>query len=100
MMMHVKKYVTNPLRNSLLPLAKRIIGPDMAVDKLHFRNHVETWCCQRCNLYDIQELDGVSIARCSASRESGIECKENHTVLQNLLVVQSKYQHQVIIWGQ
>ena len=60
MMMHVKKYATNPLGNSLTPVAKRITGPDVAVDKLHFRNHVEKWYCQHCNPYDIQELDGVS----------------------------------------
>lgn len=33
---------------------------DMMVDKMHYRNHVDSWCKANCNPYDRSNLDGAS----------------------------------------
>ena len=57
---HLKKYCINPVRKSLTPVAERLGEMDMVVDKMHFRNHVDSWCKANCNPYDLSDLDGVS----------------------------------------
>lgn len=35
-----------------------------SVDKFHFGNHVDPWCIDNCNPYDIKDLDGVNTEVC------------------------------------
>ena len=49
----------NPKRKGLTEVTERLCNMDMVIDKMHFRNHVDSWCKANCNPYDRKELDGV-----------------------------------------
>jgi hypothetical protein len=58
---HLKKYAENPVRANNTPTSSRIASCSIAVDKMHFRGHVDGWCQENCNPYKLKQLENVSI---------------------------------------
>ena len=61
---HLEKYCLNPVRREVTEVAEVLNSLDMVVDKLHFRNHTEKWCKEKCNPYDRMDLEGVNRYSC------------------------------------
>ena len=57
---HLKKYACNPSRKNTTTTSSRLASLNIAVDKLHFRGHVDPWCHQNCDLYKFDELKEVN----------------------------------------
>ena len=55
---HLKKYSVN-LKRKIAAVAERLSDMDMVVDKMDYRNHVDSWCKANCNPYDRKDLDEV-----------------------------------------
>ena len=56
---HLKKYAEK--RRDLTETSKQIASYKIAIDKMHFRGHVDKWCLENCNPYKVQELNDVSV---------------------------------------
>ena len=54
---HLKKYAMG--RKDLAPTAMRIASMPIAVDKMHFRGHVDEWCKKNSNPYEMEQLENV-----------------------------------------
>lgn len=57
---HLKKFAINPTRSALTETATRIAKMNIAVDRMHFKGHVDKWCHRHCNPNDYEELRNVS----------------------------------------
>ena len=42
--------------------SERIASYKIVVDKMHFNGHVDKWCQENCNPYQLEELNEVSLS--------------------------------------
>ena len=56
---HLKKYACNTTRSGSTLTSSHIASLDIAIDKLHFRGHVDSWCHHHCNPYKLDRLKEV-----------------------------------------
>ena len=63
---HLVKFARNHYKKKNLQNehTKFMAEVPIVVDKFHFRNHVDKWCHENCNPYQIRELDGVNTESC------------------------------------
>ena len=57
---HLKKYAQNNKRAELTETARRIASSHIVIDKMHFKGHIDSWCHQLCNPYNLEHLRKVS----------------------------------------
>ena len=57
---HLKKYATNPVRANHTPTANKIASMNIAIDKLHFKGHIDAWCKEHCDPHKFEDLIDVS----------------------------------------
>ena len=62
---HLKKYVER--RTDVTETSKRLALCNIVVDKMHFRGHIDKWCQENCNPYQLQELKCVGIQLCTCT---------------------------------
>ena len=56
---HLSKYAKNKWAK-LTETAGKIATFHIVVDKMHFKGHIDTWCKQQCNPYELDQLQNVS----------------------------------------
>ena len=49
---HLRKFAINPVRNTLIKIAQDITAMEIAVDKLHFKGHIDQRCRHNCKPND------------------------------------------------
>ena len=54
---HLKKFADK--RANLTNTAGKIASCAIAIDKMHFKGHVDEWCKQNCNPYKLEQLNKV-----------------------------------------
>ena len=54
---HLKKYAQN--RQKITPTATKLAQLNIVVDRLHMKDHVDTWCKQNCDASCFRELDNI-----------------------------------------
>lgn len=58
---HLKKFASNPARSSLTTVASQLASVDYAVDRMHFKGHIDPWCREHCDPHKLQTLQKVHI---------------------------------------
>ena len=63
---HLVRFANNHFKkkNAQNENTKFMTEVPIVVDKFHFKNHVDKWCQEHCNPYQIKELDGVNTESC------------------------------------
>ena len=56
---HLKKYAINPARSTLTVTASRIASMNFAIDRMHFKGHIDPWCHEHCDPNKLKELEKV-----------------------------------------
>ena len=56
---HLKRYACNPVRSTLTTISSRISAMNFAIDRMHFKGHVDPWCHENCDPNKFKELDKV-----------------------------------------
>lgn len=57
---HLKKFSTNSKRSELTVQSRQLAEIDMAVDKMHMRGHIDSWCKDKCDPKKFPILNNVS----------------------------------------
>ena len=47
-------------RKDITNTSKQLALCKIVVDKMHFRGHIDKWCQENCNPYQLEELKDVS----------------------------------------
>ena len=80
---HLKRYACNPCRSSLTTTARRISAMNFAIDRMHFKGHIDPWCRETCDPNKFKELDKVSLV--STSAQLSLSCM--HTLCITILYI-------------
>ena len=58
---HLKRFAANVVKKRKIdsPLARRIAELEYAIDRFHFKNHVDKWCKVNCNPSKMKGLEKV-----------------------------------------
>ena len=56
---HLKRYACNPVRSALTRTSSRISDMNFVIDRMHFKGHIDPWCCENCDPNKFKELDKV-----------------------------------------
>ena len=70
---HLKRFAAK--RAELTETSNKITRCQIVVDKMHFAGHVDKWCQEHCNPYEVDELRKVclhsvifSLSMCTVNR--------------------------------
>lgn len=69
----------------------------IAVDKMHFKGHVDKWCQENCNPYNMKELENVSFFIILQSQSTLVITLQRHIIYIHLQV-DTEVCEQVFSW--
>ena len=56
---HLKRYACNPVRSALTTTSSNISAMNFAIDRMHFKGHIDPWCRENSDPNKFKELDKV-----------------------------------------
>ena len=64
---HLKRYACNAARSALTTTASRLASLNYAIDRMHFKGHIDPWCHNHCDPNKFKELENVRAYHCKSS---------------------------------